>query len=220
MDLHQILDYFLHLNKNLAEFNAQHGLWTYGLLFLIIFCETGLVVTPFLPGDSLFFAAGALSASGGLNIFTVYLLMTGAALLGDNANYWIGRSFGKPVSKLVKAKHIEETHKFYEKHGVLTLVIAQFVPIIRTFAPFVAGLGKMTYSKFVTFNLIGVLSWATLFSWSGYFFGNLDVVKENFHYVILGIIAVSLLPIVYELGKVFLGSKSAPAAAKGKKKKK
>jgi|SRR6202789_3517044 len=201
--LHQAIDFFLHLDKHLNEIFQNYGLWTYGIIFAIIFCETGLVITPFLPGDSLLFAVGALSAKGSLNVVIAYLLMTGAALLGDNTNYWIGRFLGENAfGKLVNKKHLNRTHEFYEKHGVLALVIAQFVPIIRTFAPFVAGVGEMTYSRFVTFNLIGVLSWATLFLWSGYLFGNLDFVQQNFHYVVLGIILVSITPIILEVAKM------------------
>lgn len=215
--LHQAVDFFLHLDKHLTDIIAQYGVWTYGLLFLIIFCETGLVVTPILPGDTLLFAAGAISAGGSLNVVTVYLLMTAAALLGDNANYWIGRFFGeKAFGKFVNKKHLDQTHAFYEKHGVLTLVIGQFAPIIRTFVPFVAGVGEMTYSRFMFFNLIGVLSWATLFVWCGYFFGNLAPVKQNFHYVVLGIAVVSLIPIVLQVGKTVFAPQAAPAKKKKK----
>src|SRR5579859_1935048 len=181
--LHQILDFFLHLDKHLTEIIQSYGTLTYGILFAIIFCETGLVVTPFLPGDSLLLAVGALSAlpDSPLNVILSYLLLTSAALLGDNSNYWIGRFFGPNVfGKFVNQKHLQRTHEFYEKHGVLTLVIAQFVPIIRTFAPFVAGVGNMTYGRFVRYNLTGVLLWTTLFTFSGYFFGNLEPVKKNF----------------------------------------
>jgi len=211
--LHQALDFFLHLDKHLSEIIQSYGTLTYGILFAIIFCETGLVVTPFLPGDSLLFAVGALSAlpDSPLNVVFSYLLLTSAALLGDNSNYWIGRFFGPNVfGKFVNQKHLQRTHEFYEKHGVLTLVIAQFVPIIRTFAPFVAGVGNMTYGRFVKYNLTGVLLWTTLFTFSGYFFGNLEPVKKNFHYVILGIIVVSLMPIVIEVMKQFLPSSKKP----------
>jgi len=214
MDLiHQFVDFFLHLDKHLGDIIQNYGTLTYGILFAIIFCETGLVVTPFLPGDSLLFAVGALSAKPEipLNPVFCYLLMTAAALLGDNCNYWIGRFFGPRVfGRFVKKKHMDQTHEFYEKHGVLTLIIAQFAPIIRTFAPFVAGVGKMTYGKFVTLNFIGVISWTTLFLWAGYFFGGLETVQKNFHYVILGIILVSLTPIALEILK---------ARSEGKKKK-
>jgi len=218
--LHQAIDFFLHLDKHLNEIFQNYGLWTYGIIFAIIFCETGLVITPFLPGDSLLFAVGALSAKGSLNVVLAYLLMTSAALLGDNTNYWIGRFLGENAfGKLVNQKHLNRTHEFYEKHGVLALVIAQFVPIIRTFAPFVAGVGEMTYSRFVTFNLIGVLSWTTLFLWSGYLFGNLDFVQQNFHYVVLGIILVSITPIIIEVAKMAFGKTSEVKKTSVKKKK-
>ncbi len=218
--LHQAVDFFLHLDRHLNDIFQNYGLWTYGILFAIIFCETGLVITPFLPGDSLLFAVGALSAKGSLNVVLAYLIMTGAALLGDNTNYWIGRFLGENAfGKLMNKKHLDRTHEFYEKHGVLTLVIAQFVPIIRTFAPFVAGVGEMTYSRFVTFNLIGVLSWATLFLWSGYFFGGLDFVQRNFHYVVLGIILISVTPIAIELAKMAFAKTPETKKTSAKKKK-
>lgn len=206
--LKSVADFFLHLDKHLDAIFQSYGLLTYGILFLIIFCETGLVVTPFLPGDSLLFAVGALSAKGSLNVVACYLLLTSAALLGDNCNYWIGRTLGtKVLGKFVNKKHLQQTHEFYERHGILTLIIAQFAPIIRTFAPFVAGLGNMTYPKFVTLNLIGVMLWTTLFVWSGYFFGGMEMIQKNFHYVILGIIAVSLIPIALEVLKAMSGGK-------------
>jgi membrane-associated protein len=209
--LHHILDIFLHLDKHLAEIAQNYGTTTYIILFLVIFCETGLVVTPFLPGDSLLFAVGALTGSKVLpyHIAVVYVLLTLAALLGDNCNYWIGRLFGENVfGRFMNRKYLDRTHEFYEKHGVLTLVIAQFVPIIRTFAPFVAGVGDMTYGKFLKFNFLGVFSWATIFIWTGYFFGNMPFVKANFHYVILGIIFVSVIPIFIEVIKQFRESPS------------
>jgi membrane-associated protein len=208
--LHQAADFFLHLDKHLADVVQSYGTFTYALLFLIIFCETGLVVTPFLPGDSLFFTVGALTAAKVMPypIAAPYLLLTGAALLGDHCNYWIGRFFGPNVfGRFVNKRHLDRTHEFYEKHGVLTLIVAQFAPIIRTFAPFVAGVGDMTYARFAAFNFAGVLSWATLFLWSGYLFGNIDAVKRNFHYVILGIVLVSLIPIGLELLKARGGKK-------------
>jgi membrane-associated protein len=218
--LKNVIDFFLHLDKHLAEIVQSYGTFTYFILFAVIFCETGLVVTPLLPGDSLLFAVGTLTATGvlTLNIVLTYLLLMGAALLGDNCNYWIGRYFGPNVfGRFMNKKYLDRTHEFYEKHGVLTLVIAQFVPIIRTFAPFVAGVGDMTYGKFLRFNFIGVFLWSTLFIWAGYFFGNLEFVKTNFHYVILAIIVVSVLPIVYEVGKQFFG-KPAPSPKKKTKK--
>jgi membrane-associated protein len=202
--IHQILDFFMHLDVHLGEWINNSVPQTYFILFVIIFVETGLVIWPFLPGDSLLFAVGAFSQKGSLNIFLCYFLLTGAALLGDNCNYWIGRFFGPKIfGKFLNKKYLDQTHKFYEKHGILAVVIAQFAPIIRTFAPFVAGIGKMTYTKFVTLNLIGVVSWTTLFLGAGYFFGQLDFVKQNFHYVIFGIIAVSLIPIAVEILKAF-----------------
>jgi membrane-associated protein len=218
--LHHFLDFFMHLDVHLGEWISNSVPQTYLILFAIIFVETGVVIWPFLPGDSLLFAVGAISANGSLNIFLVYLLLTAAALLGDNCNYWIGRFFGPKVfGKLLSKKYLDDTHQFYEKHGVLAVVIAQFAPIIRTFAPFVAGVGKMTYSKFALLNLIGVLSWTTLFLGAGYFFGNLDFVKQNFHYVIFGIIGVSLIPIALQVLKGFTGSSKTTKKAPAKKKK-
>lgn len=227
--LHHAVDFFLHLDKHLSEIAQSYGTAIYGLLFMVIFCETGLVVTPILPGDSLLFAVGALSAPVAppntpiltLNIGLTWLMLMAAALLGDNCNYWIGRYFGPNVfGRFMNKKYLDRTHEFYEKHGVLTLVIAQFVPIIRTFAPFVAGVGDMTYGKFLRFNFIGVFLWSTLFIWAGYLFGSLEFVKENFHYVVLGIIFVSVLPILYELYKQVIdpqGKASSPKST-GKKK--
>ncbi len=221
--LHHAVDFFLHLDKHLAEIAQSYGTTIYALLFMVIFCETGLVVTPILPGDSLLFAVGALTASQvlSLNIVLTWLMLMAAALLGDNCNYWIGRYFGPNVfGRFINQKYMDRTHEFYEKHGVLTLVIAQFVPIIRTFAPFVAGVGDMTYGKFLRFNFIGVFLWSTLFVWAGYWFGNMDFVKANFHYVILAIIFVSILPIIYELYKQVTTPEKAPSPSKASKKKK
>ena len=219
--LHQAVDFFLHLDKHLADVVQSYGTVTYALLFLIIFCETGLVVTPFLPGDSLFFTVGALTAAKVMPypVVVPYLLLTGAALLGDHCNYWIGRFFGPNVfGKFVNKRHLDRTHEFYEKHGVLTLVIAQFAPIIRTFAPFVAGVGRMTYARFALFNLAGVAAWTTLFLWSGYFFGNIGAVKRNFHYVILGIVLVSLIPMALAAWDQWTQARTQPSQ-KAKRKK-
>jgi membrane-associated protein len=198
----KLIDIFLHLDKNLALVIAQYGFQAYFLLFLIIFMETGLVVTPFLPGDSLLFAAGALSATSHLNIFYVYLLMALAAILGDTANYWIGHFIGPKVfereSRFIKKEHLIKTQKFYDKYGNQTIILARFVPIVRTFAPFVAGIARMHYGNFISYNIVGGLSWVALFTFGGYFFGNLPFVKENFHYVVVGIVLVSVLPILYE----------------------
>lgn len=207
----KIVDIFLHLDKNLAIVIAQYGTLTYGLLFLIVFMETGLVITPFLPGDSLLFAAGALAATSNLNIWITYFLLLIAAILGDTANYWIGHFIGPKLldaqgnfsekNRFIKKKHFDDAHAFYEKYGGKAIVLARFVPIIRTFAPFVAGIAKMTYPHFIAYNIAGATLWVTLFVWGGYFFGNLPFVKANFHYVVLVIIVLSLIPIAYEIVK-------------------
>lgn len=200
-----IIDIFLHLDKNLAIVIGQYGIATYGLLFLIIFMETGLVVTPFLPGDSLLFAAGALSVTSSLNIWLLYVLMLIAAILGDTVNYWIGHFVGPKIfekdTKLIKKEYLIKAHKFYEKYGGAAIFLARFVPIVRTFAPFVAGIAKMTYGHFIAYNIIGGITWVSLFIWSGYFFGNLPFVKNNFHYVVVVIILISITPILYEFIK-------------------
>lgn len=181
---------------------ASYGLWVYGILFVVIFVETGLVVMPFLPGDSLLFAAGAFSALGSLNIFTTLLLLSLAAVLGDTANYWIGHFFGEAMIANpripIKKSHIEETKKFFDKHGGKTIILARFVPIVRTFAPFVAGVGKMHYGHFISYNVIGGITWVFLFTLAGFFFGNIPAVKDNFTVVILVIIAVSVAPMAWQ----------------------
>jgi membrane-associated protein len=200
------LDFFIHLDKHLLAFVQDYGAWTYLFLFLIIFCETGLVVTPFLPGDSLLFVAGALAATGSLNIgFTVTLLSV-AAVLGDTVNYWIGSFMGHKISQekyrhIFKPEYLERTHNFFEKHGAKTIILARFFPIIRTFAPFLAGAGKMSYRKFFFYNVAGALIWIFILTLAGYFFGNIPLVKKNFTAVIFGIIIVSLLPGVWEYYK-------------------
>ncbi len=201
--LQQVLDFFLHLDTHLAQITAEYGVWTYAILFLIVFCETGLVVTPFLPGDSLLFAAGAISALGSLDPIILGLLLVGAAVLGDTVNYWVGawigpRAFSGEV-RFLKKEYLDRTHAFYERHGGKTIILARFVPIVRTFAPFVAGVGAMTYSRFFMYNVVGAIVWVGLFIPVGYFFGNLPQVKENFSLVILGIILLSVLPIAYEV---------------------
>ena len=181
---------------------ASYGLWVYGILFVVIFVETGLVVMPFLPGDSLLFAAGAFSALGSLNIFTTVLLLSLAAVLGDTANYWIGHFFGEAMIANpripIKKSHIEETKKFFDKHGGKTIILARFVPIVRTFAPFVAGVGKMHYGHFISYNVIGGITWVFLFTLAGFFFGNIPVVRDNFTVVILVIIAISVVPMLWQ----------------------
>lgn len=201
------IDFVLHIDKHLVEIVTEYQSWTYAILFLIVFCETGLVVTPFLPGDSLLFAAGAVAAMEGhpLNILVIVPLLLCAAFIGDNTNYFIGRFLGTKVYekdyKLIKRKYLDETHAFYEKYGGVTLVIARFMPIIRTFAPFVAGVGTMKYSRFLMFCIIGNLIWVNLFSFAGYFFGNIPFVKDNFSIVVLAIIFVSFIPPVYAFAK-------------------
>ena len=182
---------------------GTYGTLTYVILFLIVFAETGLVVTPFLPGDSLLFAAGAIAALGSLNIWVVVLLLMIAAIIGDTVNYWIGHFFGQkivdnPNIKFINQEHIDKTEKFYKKYGGKTIILARFVPIVRTFAPFVAGIGTMDYKKFLQFNVIGGVVWVGLFTLGGYFFGNIPIIKQNFHYAIIAIIIVSVIPMIYE----------------------
>jgi len=200
--LEKLIDTFLHLDKNLAMVIANYGTQTYLFLFGIIFMETGLVVTPFLPGDSLLFASGALSATSELNIYAVFALLSFAAILGDTINYWIGHFVVPKIfeidSKFIKKEHLIKTQKFYDKYGNQTIILARFVPIVRTFAPFVAGIARMHYANFISYNIVGGLLWVFIFTFGGYFFGNLPFVKENFHYVVVGIILVSVLPIIFE----------------------
>jgi len=192
-------DLVVHLDAHLAAFVQQHGAWVYGLLFLIVFCETGLVVTPFLPGDSLLFVTGAVAAAGGMDIVLVMVTLVAAALCGDNVNYWIGRTLGlKVFSRFINPAHLKRTHEFYERHGGKTIIIARFVPIVRTFAPFVAGIGAMSYARFLTYNVLGGVLWVAVCLAAGYFFGNLPFVKQNFSVVILAIVFVSVLPAVVE----------------------
>lgn len=201
--LKQFIDLVLHLDKHLDALVGQYGPWLYAILFVIIFCETGLVVTPILPGDSLLFAVGALSSRPeGLNFFIVVAVLLVAAILGDSVNYWIGYFLGEKLQqrfpRLIKQEHIRKTHEFYERYGGKTIIIARFVPIVRTFAPFVAGIGKMTYSRFMLFNVSGALLWICLLVPAGYFFGNLPLVRQNFSAVVLAIIIISILPGVVE----------------------
>ena len=198
-----VIDVFLHLDKHLGEILQTYGTWTYLILFLVVFLETGVVATPFLPGDSLLFAAGAFAAIGALDVKVLLILLAAAAILGDTANYWIGRKVGPRVFKedvrYLKKEYLERTHRFYEKHGGKTIVLARFIPIIRTFAPFVAGIGTMSYPRFLAYNVFGGCLWVGLFVLSGYFFGNLPVVRENFSLVILAIIVLSVMPLAYEV---------------------
>jgi membrane-associated protein len=202
----QALDFVLHLNKHLNGIVADYGVWTYLILFLILFAETGLVVTPFLPGDSLLFAAGALAATEGspLNIVLLYIIFFCGALTGDNTNYFFGKFLGPRVvksGKLLKQKHLDKTHAFFEKYGGKTIIMARFVPIVRTFAPFVAGIGAMTYPRFLAYSIGGAILWVGVCVTAGYFFGLHPFVQKNFSVVILAIIAISILPAVYEIIK-------------------
>ncbi len=209
--LHGLIDHILHLNKYLPDLVQTYGPAIYGILFAVIFCETGLVVTPILPGDSLLFTVGALCATAQLNVVFSWFLLTAAALMGDHSNYWIGRLFGENVfGRFMNRKYLDKTHEIYEKHGVQTLVLFQFAPIFRTFAPFVAGVGEMTYGKFARYNLIGVLSWTILCIGSGYLFGNLPWVNQHFEAVILGIVFVSLIPTFVQIAKALFGGNKKP----------
>lgn len=206
-----LIDLFLHLDEHLAAVISQYGGWTYGILFAVIFVETGLVIMPILPGDSLLFAAGTFAAlPDGLNIWLLVVLLIIAAILGDTVNYAIGHYLGERAYniKWIKKEYFEKTHAFFEKHGGKAIFLARFVPIVRTFAPFVAGIGKMTYSYFVTYNFIGGIVWVLLFTFAGYFFGNIPFMKKNFEYVIIAIILFSLLPMVYEWWKARNEAKS------------
>ncbi|MBL8768429.1 MAG: DedA family protein [Planctomycetes bacterium] len=205
--LKEIVDVVLHLNDHLRELVDQHGTTTYWILFAIVFAETGLVVTPFLPGDSLLFAAGSIAALGSENfqVWPICILLTVAAIIGDTVNYWIGKKIGAKVfateSRWIKREHLEKTHAFYEKYGAKTIVLARFVPIVRTLAPFVAGVGTMNYRTFITYNVVGGIVWVFSLTWAGYFFGNMEIVKKNFSTVILAIIVISILPLIIEWWK-------------------
>lgn len=195
-----LIDVFLHLDTYLANIITQYGVWTYGLLFFVIFMETGFVVTPFLPGDSLLFAAGTFAAIGSMNIYSLLGLLMVAAVLGDSVNYSIGHFLGERAYniKWLKKEYFDKTHAFFEKHGGKTILLARFVPIVRTFAPFVAGIGKMSYGYFITYNLVGGVTWVLLLTLSGFFFGNIPIVRQNFEIVILVIIFISILPMIIE----------------------
>lgn len=206
MDLiRQFIDFFLHLDKHLAEIIQQYGTWTYAILFAIIFVETGLVVMPLLPGDSLLFAAGIFANLGQLNPWLLTGLLIAAAILGDTVNYWIGKSIGPRAFsgefRFLKREYLDRTRAFYARHGGKTIILARFIPIVRTFAPFVAGVGEMEYGKFLAYNVVGGVVWVSLFVWAGYLFGDIPIVQERFELVILGIIGVSVLPIAIEVLK-------------------
>lgn len=210
---------FLHVDEYLGDIVRAIGVWTYVLLFLVIFAETGLVVTPFLPGDSLLFAAGAIAAlvPDTLNVVLLILVLSAAAILGDTVNYWIGHWVGpKAFSgkvRFLKQEHLERTNAFYAKHGGKTIILARFVPIVRTFAPFVAGIGAMNYSKFILYNVVGGIVWVTMFALLGYFFGNVPFIQKNFEYAIIAIVLLSLAPAIYEVLAEKLRSRREIAAA-------
>lgn len=197
------IDIVLHLDTHLTDLVNQYGVITYAILFFIVFAETGLVVTPFLPGDSLLFAAGAIASLGSLNIWLIVILLIVAAILGDTVNYWIGHFFGRkivdnPKITLINQEHIDKTEQFYKKYGAKTIILARFVPIVRTFAPFVAGVGSMHYSTFIMYNIMGGILWVSMFTFLGFFFGNMEIIKENFHYAVFAIIGLSIIPMIYE----------------------
>jgi membrane-associated protein len=201
--LKSVLDFALHLDKHLSALIQQFGAWTYAILFVVIFIETGLVIMPFLPGDSLLFAAGTFAALGAFELGWLILVLAAAAVVGDTVNYWIGHYVGPKVftresSRFFKKEYLDRTHAFYEKHGGKTIIIARFVPIIRTFAPFVAGIGRMSYGRFIAFNVVGGVGWVVLLVGAGYFFGNIPFVKKNFSLALLAIILISTVPIVFE----------------------
>jgi membrane-associated protein len=204
--LQHLIDFILHIDVHLVELTTAYGMWIYAILFIIVFCETGLVVTPFLPGDSLLFAVGSLAALGAMDVTTSIILLIAAAFLGDTVNYWIGHYFGPKVfhqerSRFLNREYLERTHRFYEKHGGKTIVIARFVPIIRTFAPFVAGIGRMAYSRFMLYNLGGGVLWVLLFVLGGYYFGNLPFIRKNFSLVIIALIIIPGIPAAVEFGR-------------------
>jgi membrane-associated protein len=205
------VDLFLNLDEHMANLITQYGVWTYAILFLVIFMETAFVVTPLLPGDSLLFAAGMFAAIGSLDIYILLGLLIFAAILGDTVNYSIGRYLGERAYniKWIKQEYFEKTHAFYEKHGGKTIVLARFVPIVRTFAPFVAGIGKMSYKRFLAYNIIGGIAWVLICTLAGFFFGNIPVVRENFEIVIIGIILLSIMPIGIEWWKARRAAKAA-----------
>lgn len=195
-----LIDLFLHLDTHLSSVISQYGVWTYALLFLVIFVETGLVVTPFLPGDSLIFAAATFAALGSLNVVLLFVLLAAAAVLGDTVNYWIGHYLGERAYHIrwIKKEYLDRTHAFFERHGGKTIFLARFVPIIRTFAPFVAGVGRMSYGYFFSYNVFGGIAWVALFTGAGYLFGNIPFIRDHFSLVVLGIVIVSVMPMVVE----------------------
>lgn len=212
-----IIDLFLHLDKHLGTVVAQYAGWSYAILFAVIFCETGLVVTPFLPGDSLLFAAGAIAATGALNPFWLFLALSAAAILGDTVNYWIGHYIGPRAftgkMRFLKKEHLDRTHRFFEKYGGKTIILARFVPIVRTFAPFVAGIGAMNYPKFILYNIVGGVAWVAILVFAGYLFAEIEFVKNNFSIVIIAIIIISVLPMVVEFWRARKENKTEQEAS-------
>jgi membrane-associated protein len=210
MDLLAVLwDLVVHLDQHLESFVAQHGVWVYALLFAIVFCETGLVVTPFLPGDSLLFVAGAIAAVGGMDLVAVCATLVAAALCGDNVNYWVGRWAGKNLfSKYINPAHLQRAHAFYERHGGKTIILARFVPIVRTYVPFVAGIGAMPYLRYIAYCVAGALLWVVSLCVAGYFFGNIPAVKSNLTVVIIVIVLISISPAIIAYLKGRLGKKT------------
>ena len=212
-----LIDFVLHIDQYLNEIIQTYGLWTYALLFLIIFMETGLVVTPFLPGDSLLFAAGTFAGIGSLNVWILWAVCFIAAVLGDTVNYWIGKSIGPRAFdqniRFLKREYLDRTQHFYDKHGGKTIILARFVPIVRTFAPFVAGVGTMKYSRFITYNVVGAFLWTGIFIWLGYFFGNIPFVQENFELVMVVIILLSVVPMAVEYVRGRARKEEHPSAA-------
>ncbi len=203
-----LIDLFLHLDEHLSQIIQNYGTWTYVILFLVIFMETGLVITPFLPGDLLLFAAGTFASpalGSALNIWVLWILLCAAAILGDTVNYWIGHYIGPKAFngeiRFLKKEYLDRTHEFYERHGGKTIILARFIPIIRTFAPFIAGVGEMSYGHFISYNVIGGIAWVTIFVWGGYFFGTLPFVQKNFSLVVIAIVLISILPALFEVAK-------------------
>lgn len=205
----RFIDIFLHLDLFLGDIIQQFGAWSYAILFLIIFCETGLVFAPFLPGDSLLFVSGAFAAAGAFQIIPLFVLLLVAAILGDAVNYWVGRELGEKFLHRLKKEHVEKTQSFFERYGGKTIILARFVPIVRTIAPFVAGVGRMNYARFAMFNILGAILWVTLFVFAGYFFGNLPSVRDNFTLVILLVVFLSILPPILEWAR---SRRRAPSA--------
>ncbi len=208
-----LVDLFMHLDVHLSAIITQYGAWTYGLLFAVIFVETGLVVTPFLPGDSLLFAAGTFAAIGSLDVWFLFLLLAAAAVLGDTVNYWIGHFIGVRAYNIrwIKREYLERTQHFFDKYGRKTIFLARFVPIVRTFAPFVAGIGQMSYPAFISYNIFGGIAWVALFTFAGYFFGNIPFIRQHFSLVVIAIVLISIVPMVVEAIKAQREGKQAEA---------